>query len=75
MTDVTAPTPVLRPRAPVPRQEFVGGVSIQVRGVRSRDEGGPEEAGELRHRVAGLDGSQVQQVVRDLGVDVPVVVR
>jgi len=40
----TRSTPVLRPRAPDPRQEFVGGVSNQVRGVRSRGEGRPEEA-------------------------------
>ena len=42
---------------------------------RVHDPARPEEAGELRLRVAGLDGAQVQQVVRDLGVDVPVVVR
>ena len=42
---------------------------------RVLDPARPEEAGELRHRVAGLDGAQVQQVVHDLGFDVPVVVR
>lgn len=35
----------------------------------------PQDAGELRRRVAGLDATQLQQAVRDLGVDVAVVVR
>jgi hypothetical protein len=55
----------LRPDAPMP---------MWLKG-RVLDPARPEEAGELRHRVPGLDGTQVQRVVRDLGVDVPVVVR
>ena len=55
----------LRPDAPVPMW------------LRSRLVGAdrPEDTAELRQRVPLLDGAQLRQVVRDLGVDVPVVVR
>ena len=35
----------------------------------------PDGASELRERVPELDGARLQQVVHDLGVDVPVIVR
>lgn len=55
----------LRPDAPVPMW------------LRSRLVGAdrPEGTAELHQRVPLMDGDQLQQVVRDLGVDVPVVVR
>lgn len=55
----------LRPDAPLPMW------------LRSRLAGTdrPEDAAELRQRVPLLDAAQLQQVVHDLGVDVPVVVR
>ena len=55
----------LRPDAPVP---------MWLRG-RLVDADRPEDTAELRQRVPLLDGAQLQRVVRDLGVDVPVVVR
>lgn len=55
----------LRPDTPVP-------MWLRSRLVRADQ---PEDTAELRQRVPLLDGAQLQQVVRDLGVDVPVVVR
>jgi hypothetical protein len=55
----------LRPDAPMPMW-LKGRVVDPVR---------PEDATELRRRLPALDAVQLQRVVHDLGVDVPVVVR
>jgi hypothetical protein len=55
----------LRPDAPMP---------MWLKG-RVNDPDRPEDAGEVHRRLPALDAAELQRVVRDLGVDVPVVVR